>query len=79
MIAAPINPLDLRGTPCPLNYVRCRLALEELSSGDSLHVFLDQGEPKEMVVSGLLGEGHYVEVLYEDSVWIKLMVVCGDS
>ena len=79
MIAAPIKPLDLRGTPCPLNYVRCRLALEELSSGDSFHVFLDQGEPKEMVVSGLLGEGHYVEVLYEDSVWIKLMVVCGDS
>jgi TusA-related sulfurtransferase len=53
--------LDLRGTPCPLNYVRSRLALEKLPRGASLLVDLDAGEPERMVAEGLRGEGHGVE------------------
>jgi len=53
--------LDLRGTPCPLNYVRSRLALEKLPPGASLLVDLDAGEPERMVAEGLRGEGHGVE------------------
>ncbi|MFM7236531.1 MAG: sulfurtransferase TusA family protein [Cyanobium sp.] len=52
--------LDLRGTPCPLNYVRSRLALERLPMGGWLQVDLDAGEPEEMVAEGLRGEGHQV-------------------
>jgi TusA-related sulfurtransferase len=52
--------LDLRGTPCPLNYVRSRLALERLPMGAWLQVDLDAGEPEEMVAEGLRGEGHQV-------------------
>ncbi|MFN5463448.1 MAG: sulfurtransferase TusA family protein [Cyanobacteriota bacterium] len=52
--------LDLRGTPCPLNYVRSRLALERLPVGSWLQVDLDAGEPEEMVADGLRGEGHQV-------------------
>lgn len=52
--------LDLRGTPCPLNYVRSRLALERLPMGGWLQVDLDAGEPEEMVSEGLRGEGHQV-------------------
>ena len=73
----PITYLDLRGTPCPLNYVRCRLALEKLTPSDFLEVLLDQGEPEEMVVAGLHSEGHYVEVVQKDSDWVKLMVTCS--
>ena len=69
--------IDLRGTPCPLNYVRCRLAIEELSLSDQLEVLIDKGEPEEMVVSGLQNEGHYVEIAHKDTSWIKLKVVCG--
>ena len=29
MSLSPPERLDLRGTPCPLNYIRTRLALEE--------------------------------------------------
>ena len=54
--------LDLRGTPCPLNYIRSKLALEKLEPGSWLQVDLDQGEPEQMVVAGLRGEGHRVEV-----------------
>lgn len=52
--------LDLRGTPCPLNYVRSRLALERLPVGGWLQVDLDPGEPESMVAEGLRGEGHRV-------------------
>lgn len=52
--------LDLRGTPCPLNYVRSRLALERLPVGSWLQVDLDAGEPEEMVAESLRGEGHHV-------------------
>jgi TusA-related sulfurtransferase len=52
--------LDLRGTPCPLNYVRSRLSLERLPMGAWLQVDLDAGEPEEMVAEGLRGEGHQV-------------------
>jgi len=53
--------LDLRGTPCPLNYVRSRLALERLPPGALLLVDLDSGEPERMVADGLRGEGHAVD------------------
>ncbi len=58
----PAARLDLRGTPCPLNYVRSRLALERLAPGQLLQVDLDAGEPERMVAEGLRGEGHAVAV-----------------
>jgi TusA-related sulfurtransferase len=53
--------LDLCGTPCPLNYIRSKLALEKLESGDWLQVDLDAGEPEQMVIAGLRDAGHRVE------------------
>ena len=49
-VRQPDQVLDLCGTPCPLNFIRCRLALETLASGQCLQVDLDPGEPEEMVV-----------------------------
>ena len=69
--------LDLRGTPCPVNFIRCRLALEALQPGDLLNVQLDRGEPEEMVIPGLREAGHRVEISDETSSWIVLRVVCG--
>ena len=58
----PAASLDLRGTPCPLNYVRSLLALERLAPGDWLQVDLDAGEPERMVADGLRDKGHAVMV-----------------
>ena len=69
--------LDLRGTPCPVNFIRCRLALEALQPGDLLNVQLDRGEPEEMVNPGLREAGHRVEITDDSSSWIVLRVVCG--
>ena len=63
MSAAATPPLDLRGTPCPLNFIRTRLALEKLPPGADLEVWLDAGEPEWMVSQGLEAEGHSVAPL----------------
>ena len=71
------HSLDLRGTPCPVNFIRCKLALEALQSGDQLVVQLDRGEPEEMVVPGLRDAGHEVEVTTIESAWVALSITCG--
>ncbi|HEV1997990.1 MAG TPA: sulfurtransferase TusA family protein [Candidatus Dormibacteraeota bacterium] len=55
--------LDLRGTRCPLNYVKTRLELERMEAGAELEVWLDRGEPEEQVPRSLGMDGHRVEVL----------------
>ncbi len=68
--------IDLRGISCPLNFVKCRLALEKLTSNQLLQVDLDRGEPELMVIPGLQKDGHSVEILKNNSSWITLRVVC---
>jgi tRNA 2-thiouridine synthesizing protein A len=57
-----VNRIDLTGVPCPMNWVRTRLALEELEPGDSLEVVLDEGEPLESVPRSAREDGHDVRV-----------------
>jgi TusA-related sulfurtransferase len=54
--------LDLRGTPCPLNFIRSKLALEKIDPGAWLQVDLDAGEPEQLVASGLREAGHQVQL-----------------
>lgn len=60
---SPEAQLDLRGTPCPLNFVRTKLRLEKLSPGSLLEVWLDSGEPVEQVPDSLRMEGYPIEQL----------------
>ena len=52
--------LDLKGTPCPINYVKTKLVLEELGSGAVLQVLLDEGDPVKNVPRSLKDDGHEV-------------------
>ncbi len=52
--------LDLAGVPCPLNWVRTRLALEAMERGEELVVRLDAGEPRESLLRSAEEEGHAV-------------------
>jgi tRNA 2-thiouridine synthesizing protein A len=54
--------LDLTGVPCPLNWVRAKLALEELAPGDELILLLDEGEPLDSVPRSAREDGHEVLV-----------------
>ena len=63
--AAGVRELDLRGVACPLNWVRTRLALEEMAPGAQLEVRLDPGEPRASVPRSAREDGHDVAVTGE--------------
>ncbi len=57
---APRALVDLRPFACPLTYVKTRIALERLSPGDVLEVWLSAGEPVESVPRSAEEDGHRV-------------------
>lgn len=66
--------LDLRGTPCPLNFVRTKLRLEQMASGSLLEVWLDSGEPIEQVPDSLTMEGYQLEKIEDRQEFFSLLV-----
>jgi len=66
--------IDLRGTPCPVNFIRCKLELEKIGIGQSIQVDIDKGEPEIMVLSGLKDAGYIVKILLKESNWLRLKV-----
>ena len=66
--------LDLRGFGCPVNFVKCCLALENLSSKDVLIVDLDIGEAETTVIDGLQDKGYKVNILNKDSKIVSLLI-----
>ena len=55
--------LDLRGTLCPMNFVKTKLELAALQPGQTLRIFLDDGEPIDNVPRSVAEEGHRVAEL----------------
>ena len=51
---------DFRGVACPMNFVKTKIELATLKSGDTLEILLDDGEPIENVPGSIKGEGHLV-------------------
>ena len=52
--------LDLAGEVCPFTFVRSKLALEQLASGEVLKVLVDNSESASNVPRSLELEGHDV-------------------
>lgn len=50
--------IDLRGVSCPTNFVKAKLALEEMETGETARILLDDGEPVKNVPRSLKGDGH---------------------
>ena len=70
-----LKVLNLESIPCPLNVVKCRLALEKLSINETLIVYLDRGEPEEMVKKTLIEMKYFFQILEEDQKIIKLKIL----
>jgi TusA-related sulfurtransferase len=66
--------LDLRGTPCPINFVRTKLRLEQMEPGCLLEVWLDAGEPIEQVPDSLTMEGYKLENIEDRTEFFSLLV-----
>ena len=68
------NFIDLKSVPCPLNVVKCKLALEKLSKEDNLFVELDKGEPEMMVKQTLESMGYKLNIVKSEKDWIRFKV-----
>ena len=68
------NFIDLKSVPCPLNVVKCKLALEKLSNEDILLVELDKGEPEIMVKSTLENMGYKLDIVKSEKDWIRFEI-----
>lgn len=66
--------LDLRGTPCPINFVRTKLRLEQMAPGALLEVWLDPGEPIDTVPDSLTMAGYTVEQIEDCGDYFVLLV-----
>ena len=66
--------LDLRGLVCPVNFVKCCLALENLPFNQVLKVDLDIGESETTVIDGLKEKGYKLNILKKDSKMISLII-----
>ena len=63
--------LDIRTEVCPYTFVRSKLALEEMTTGDILEVLLGNSESASNVPRSLEGEGHEILALErpENGLW----------
>jgi len=66
--------LDLKGVPCPINFVKTKLKLEDMSSGEVLEVVLDDGDPITNVSASVKDDGHRILRLKKINEHWKLVV-----
>ncbi|MCP4131560.1 MAG: sulfurtransferase TusA family protein [bacterium] len=52
--------VDLTGVRCPMNFVKTKLALEELEKEEFLEAVIDEGEALMNVPRSLKDEGHKI-------------------
>ena len=68
--------LDLRNIPCPINFVRTKIKLDAMQSGEILEVLLDDGEPITSVSLSVTEEGHTIvsKTQLESQGWLLKIV-----
>jgi TusA-related sulfurtransferase len=55
-----MQTIDLRSVSCPTNFVKAKLALEDLEVGEKALILLDDGEPVKNVPRSLKADGHKI-------------------
>lgn len=66
--------LDLRGIDCPLNFVKTKIQLDKMQSGQKLEVFLDAGEAIESVPLSVTEEGHIILKIKSVENYFKVLI-----
>ncbi len=66
--------LDLKGTGCPINYVKAKLFLENLSPGEVLEILLDEGESIHNVPQSLKNDGHEIMSIEKKDGFYRVVV-----
>ncbi len=69
--------LDLRGVMCPINFVKAKLKIESMETGQVLVLLLDSGEPIQNVPKSVKEEGHKILEVKKEDGHFRLMVKKG--
>ena len=59
-VAVVLPVRDYRGVACPMNFVKVKLDLAKMKSGERVRILLDDGKPIENVPRSVAAEGHLV-------------------
>lgn len=70
------NQIDITKEICPMTYVKTKLKLETMASGQVLEVTLREGEPLINVPRSIEQEGHKILELRQDGDNYKLLIEC---
>ncbi|UFS69165.1 sulfurtransferase TusA family protein [Geomonas sp. RF6] len=71
--------IDLRGVTCPTNFVKAKLALEDIETGETVEFLIDDGEPVKNVPRSLKAEGHKLLGLKETDGYYTLTLEKGED
>ncbi len=66
--------IDLRGVMCPMNFVKAKLKLEAIETGEVLEIVLDSGEPIQNVPKSIKDEGHQIVDVKKEDGFFRLKV-----
>ncbi|MBI5343943.1 MAG: sulfurtransferase TusA family protein [Deltaproteobacteria bacterium] len=69
--------LDLRGVMCPINFVKTKLKLESMETGEVLELVLDSGEPIQNVPKSIKEEGHKILEVKKEEGYFRIKVRKG--
>ena len=69
--------IDLKGVSCPLNYVKTKLKLEEMETGQVLELLLDDGESIVNVPRSAKEDGHKILEVKKIEDYYKVLVRKG--
>ena len=66
--------IDLLGVKCPFNYVKTKLKLETMQTGQRLEVLLDDGEPSHNVPKSVKNDGHKLVLHKQENGHHKIII-----
>lgn len=69
----------MRGVTCPTNFVKAKLALEDIDPGETVEFLIDDGEPVKNVPRSLKAEGHKLLSLQETEGYYTLTLEKGEE
>jgi len=73
-VSAEVRVKDFRGVACPMNFVKTKIELSSLKSGDLLEIWLDDGQPIQNVPGSVRNEGHEVVSVVQDGIFWKVLI-----
>lgn len=73
--AAPLKVIDLKGVKCPINFVKAKIELSKIQTGEKIAFQLDDGEPINNVPRSIQLEGHEVLKISENFDGYNLLIV----